>query len=48
MFIIGIIIVSLIFSIQPFLKNIMEEFNLDEYTIYTSVISLLFFYWLFI
>jgi hypothetical protein len=45
MFIFGIIIVSLIFSIQPFLKkNIMEEFNLDEYTIYTSVISLLFFF----
>ena len=45
MFIIGITVVSLIFSIQPFLKkNIMEEFNLDEYTIYTSRISLLFFF----
>jgi len=45
MFIIGIIVVSLIFSIQPFLKKkYMEEFNLDEYTIYTSIISLLFFF----
>ncbi len=44
MFLIGVIIVSIIFSVQPFLKkNIMKEFSIDEYTLFTSIISLLIF-----
>jgi len=44
MFLIGIIIVSIIFSVQPFLKkNIMKEFSIDEYTLFTSIISLIIF-----
>ena len=40
MFLIGVIIVSIIFSVQPFLKkNIMKEFSIDEYTLFTSLIS---------
>jgi len=45
MFIIGTIIVSIIFSIQPFIKkNIMQEFSIDEYTVYSSLIALVFFF----
>jgi len=44
MFLIGVIIVSIIFSVQPFLKkNIMKEFSIDEYTLFTSIISLIIF-----
>ena len=44
MFLIGVIIVSIIFSVQPFLKkNIMKEFSIDEYTLFTSLISLMIF-----
>jgi len=44
MFLIGVIIVSIIFSVQPFLKkNIMKEFSIDEYTLFTSIISLMIF-----
>lgn len=44
MFLIGVIIVSIIFSVQPFLKkNIMNEFSIDEYTLFTSLISLMIF-----
>ncbi len=45
MFLIGIILVSIIFSIQPFLKkNLMTEFSIDEYTVYSSLIALIFFF----
>ena len=45
MFLIGTIIVSIIFSIQPFLKkNLMNEFTIDEYTVYSSLIALVFFF----
>ena len=45
MFLIGIILVSIIFSIQPFLKkNLMTEFTIDEYTVYSSLIALVFFF----
>ena len=43
MFLFGIIIVSIIFSVQPFLKNIMKEFTIDEYTLFTSIIGLVMF-----
>ena len=44
MFLIGVIIVSIIFSVQPFLKkNIMKEFSIDEYTLFGSLISLMIF-----
>ena len=44
MFLLGIIVVSIIFSVQPFLKkNIMQEFTIDEYTLFTSIIGLLMF-----
>ena len=40
MFLLGIIVVSIIFSVQPFLKkNIMQEFTIDEYTLFTSIIK---------
>ena len=43
MFLIGTIIVSIIFSIQPFIKkNIMKEFSIDEYTVYSSLVALFF------
>jgi uncharacterized membrane protein len=45
MFLIGTIIVSIIFSIQPFIKkNIMKEFSIDEYTVYSSLVALFFFF----
>ena len=45
MFLLRIIIVAMIFSIQPFLKKkIMTEFTVDEYMIYTSLISLFIFF----
>lgn len=44
MFLLGIIVVSIIFSVQPFLKkNIMQEFTIDEYTLFTSIIGLIMF-----
>ena len=44
MFLIGVIIVSIIFSVQPFLKkHIMKEFSIDEYTLFASLISLMIF-----
>ena len=43
-FIIGILIVSIIFSLQPFVKkNIMTEFTIDEYTVYSPLIALIIF-----
>ena len=44
MFLLGIFVVSIIFSVQPFLKkNIMKEFTIDEYTLFTSIIGLIMF-----
>jgi len=45
MYLLGILIVSFIFSIQPFLKSeIMKEFTIDEYTVFTSIIALIIFF----
>jgi uncharacterized membrane protein len=45
MFLIGILLVSIIFSIQPFLKkNLMNDFTIDEYTVYSSLIALIIFF----
>ena len=44
-FILGILIVSIIFSLQPFVKkNIMTEFTIDEYTVYSPLIALIIFF----